>query len=212
MQNLAPLIAVFERTRAMLAAPGNDFIWSFWEDGAEALAEIDGILAVLRAGSLPGDLAMRVLFAPTGPIQEVSLSSGWGDLFIELADSFDSALIAALREDDPPPQLPDSCHCLSVPPVNLTTTAWLGLDRDLAEVSVELCGDCGRHWLRYFHEVESFTGSGRWYLGVIALAQLADLTADRARDILAELDLYYYGGSYYRGENGRMSGPITPGF
>jgi len=29
------------------------------------------------------------LFAPTGPIQEVSLSSGWGQEFLELAERFD---------------------------------------------------------------------------------------------------------------------------
>jgi hypothetical protein len=31
------------------------------------------------------------LFAPTGPIQEVSLSSGWGDMFLELAKRMDAA-------------------------------------------------------------------------------------------------------------------------
>jgi hypothetical protein len=211
MQNLAPLIAVFERTRAVLAAPGNDFIWSFWEDVDEALVEIDGILAALRAGSLPSDQSMRVLFAPTGPIQEVSLSSGWGDLFIDLADDFDNALIAALRGDDRSPAPSGSCRCLSELPLNLTTITWLGLDGDLAEISVEVCCDCGRHWLRYFHEVEAFTGSGRWYLGAISPGQLAELTVDRAREILEGLDWYYYGGSYYRGESGRMTGPITPG-
>jgi len=34
---------------------------------------------------------MRVLFAPTGPIQEVSLSSGWGDAFLKIAEQFDRA-------------------------------------------------------------------------------------------------------------------------
>ena len=34
---------------------------------------------------------MAVLFLPTGPIQEVSLSSGWGDEFVALADRFDAA-------------------------------------------------------------------------------------------------------------------------
>ena len=34
-------------------------------------------------------MVIRVLFAPTGPIQEVSLSSGWGHEFIKLAERFD---------------------------------------------------------------------------------------------------------------------------
>jgi len=35
---------------------------------------------------------MSVLFAPTGPIQEVSLSSGWGQGFLKLAEDFDAAV------------------------------------------------------------------------------------------------------------------------
>ena len=31
----------------------------------------------------------------TGPIQEVALSSGWGDAFLDLADRFDAAMLAA---------------------------------------------------------------------------------------------------------------------
>jgi len=44
---------------------------------------------VLERGELPDRLAMRVLFAPTGPLQELSLSSGWAQEFLELADAFD---------------------------------------------------------------------------------------------------------------------------
>ena len=42
---------------------------------------------------------MAVLFLPTGPIQEVSLSSGWGDEFVALADRFDRAVLRAPAGD-----------------------------------------------------------------------------------------------------------------
>jgi ferredoxin len=42
-----------------------------------------------------GDLS--VLFAPTGPIQEVGVSSGWGEAFLELAERFDRAAGRAYR-------------------------------------------------------------------------------------------------------------------
>ena len=35
---------------------------------------------------------MQVLFAPTGPVQEVSISSGWGEEFLTLASRFDTEL------------------------------------------------------------------------------------------------------------------------
>lgn len=82
------LIAIFEEARALLSLPGNRFDWSSWQDADEALREIDAVLALLQSGALP-KRRVAVLFAPTGPIQEVSLSSGWGDDFLRLADRFD---------------------------------------------------------------------------------------------------------------------------
>ena len=80
------LIALLKEARALLALESNDFSWSSWKDQNQAISEIDSIIAKLENGSIPD---MRVLFAPTGPIQEVSLSSGWGNQFMELAERFD---------------------------------------------------------------------------------------------------------------------------
>jgi hypothetical protein len=85
------LLNVLRQARALLALPGNDFAWSSWEDAAAALAELDRHIATIESGQLPPRLDLSVLFAPTGPIQEVSLSSGWGDEFLALAARFDAA-------------------------------------------------------------------------------------------------------------------------
>ncbi len=95
------LIDVLQRARAMLALEGNDFSWSSWEDSDAALAELDGLIETLRAGGLPERLALAVLFAPTGPLQETSLSSGWGQEFIDLAAEFDRAIANYPRENKP---------------------------------------------------------------------------------------------------------------
>jgi hypothetical protein len=83
---LQGLIAVLRDARKLLALPENDFAWSSWEDREAALAEVDGHIATLERGSVPD---LSVLFLPTGPIQEVSLSSGWGPEFLSLAERFD---------------------------------------------------------------------------------------------------------------------------
>jgi hypothetical protein len=85
------LEAVFAQARELLSLPGNDFSWSSWSDAAAALEEIDDMLSVIRSPGRPDPTAMKVLFLPTGPIQEVSISSGWGDEFLELARRFDAA-------------------------------------------------------------------------------------------------------------------------
>jgi len=88
----AALIAVFEEARGLLALADNDFSWSSWVDFEAAALEIDGILGQLRREERPDILAMEVIFAPSGPMQEVSLSSGWADAFLDLAGRFDAAL------------------------------------------------------------------------------------------------------------------------
>jgi hypothetical protein len=95
---LQPLLDVFRETRALLARQDNDFTWSSWEDAPAALLEIDALLSRLEAGTLPRRSEMEVIFLPTGPLQEVSLSSAWGDEFLHLADRFDSAMEEACRD------------------------------------------------------------------------------------------------------------------
>lgn len=100
------------------------------------------------------------------------------------------------------------CGCLAAPGDTLLTLKELGLDSRLAEASILVCRVCGRRWLRYFYEVEAFTGSGRWYLGHVTPEQASALTAEGAKGALEGLDWYYYGGSYFGGRSGRTAGEV----
>lgn len=84
-----PLIKVLRDAKVLLALPGNEFVWSTWESAVDALREIDGIIEQLQSGKRFNKTRVTVLFAPTGPIQEVSESSGWGAEFLKLAHRFD---------------------------------------------------------------------------------------------------------------------------
>lgn len=89
--NTAALLDIFQRARDLVARPDNDFAWSSWRDAEHALEEIDGIISRLRTGDTPDTFSMSILFAPTGPMQELSMSSGWGNRFLQLASEFDEA-------------------------------------------------------------------------------------------------------------------------
>jgi len=91
------LVEVLREAREFLARPGNDYAWSSWEDASEALREIDGIISRIESGDIPNRSDIEVLFLPTGPIQEVSVSSGWGREFVDLANRFDMAIEQASR-------------------------------------------------------------------------------------------------------------------
>ena len=85
------LLQVLRETRALLARPGNDFAWSTWDDATEALAELDVFISDIEAGRRFDGSKLSILFAPTADVQEVSVSSGWGDEFCRVAERFDSA-------------------------------------------------------------------------------------------------------------------------
>ena len=86
MKDLQKLIGILKETRAFIARDENDFLWSSWIGQDGALSEIDSIIAELEHGSIP---EIGILFAPIGPIQEASISSGWGNEFLQLAEQFD---------------------------------------------------------------------------------------------------------------------------
>ena len=88
---------VLRDARSLIELPENCFDWSSWENAGAAVQEIDGLIAVLEGGRSPSRVSMSVLFAPTGPIQEVSLSSGWAEEFLTLATRFDAAERAFYR-------------------------------------------------------------------------------------------------------------------
>lgn len=85
------LVRVLQEARGLLSRPENVFGWSSWEGFEDAVNEIDGIVRALEKSERVEPLDVAVLFAPTGPIQEVSLSSGWGKEFLRVADQFDAA-------------------------------------------------------------------------------------------------------------------------
>jgi hypothetical protein len=74
----------------------------------------------------------------------------------------------------------------------------LGMDRHFGEVTLLRCKRCRQLWLHYYYVNEAFTGSGRWYHGVIAPELESSVTLDTAHDILEKLDEYWCGGEPFR--------------
>lgn len=86
------LTEVLHRTRELLAHPGIDFGWSHWNNQEDALREFDSFARQIEVGDLSRRQELELLFAPTGPLQEVSINSGWGEEYLRLAEKFDSLI------------------------------------------------------------------------------------------------------------------------
>ncbi len=183
---------VFREVERLIQLPQNDFSWAGWENSADALAEIRQTSDRVRQNEMPfgGD----VLFAPTGPLQEVSLSSGWGHEFCAIADEFDLAMSA-----------PDDCLCHLDPFSYLEQQTRIGMDAFYADVFEAACRRCGQVWLRYQFEMESESRSGRWFLGAVE----GEVTVSGAKAQLEDLAEYWCGGSYFDGQVALTSGPIN---
>ena len=83
------LVHILASAIELVSLPENDFLWSSWEDADEAIEEISALIGIIEGGVIPPMEKIAVLFAPTGPLQEVSLNSGWGDQFLMIASQFD---------------------------------------------------------------------------------------------------------------------------
>jgi len=83
------LIHVLESAIELVQIPDNDFSWSSWEDAEQATAEINKMISIINSGELPSRVDVAVIFAPTGPLQELSLSSGWSKPFLKVAEKYD---------------------------------------------------------------------------------------------------------------------------
>ena len=89
METLSQLQQAVLELRDLLARPDNDFSWSSWPSQEAALLEMDQHLDWLNRGGVPN---LWDLVAPTGRAQEVSLSSGWGDEYLLVAERIETAL------------------------------------------------------------------------------------------------------------------------
>lgn len=86
------LADILEETKALLARPGTIFSWSHWRDQSEAIADLERLKLAIAERRHDDLSRVRLLFAPRGPIQQVSIATGWGVEFLKLADRLDRAV------------------------------------------------------------------------------------------------------------------------
>jgi len=89
MESVEVLVRILEPSIELVETTDNDFSWTSWENTKEAVKEINQLMRMVKSGRLPSRKKVGILFAPTGPLQELSISSSWGDLFLTMAEKYD---------------------------------------------------------------------------------------------------------------------------
>jgi len=72
--------------------PETDVVWTSFTTPKQLIESINAYIKSLQEGDYEvlGNLSM--MFAPTGIYQELSISNGWGEDFLQLSDQFDKCL------------------------------------------------------------------------------------------------------------------------
>ena len=97
-RTLDDAIVVLEEIAQRLREPDTDVAYSRYNSREEAVADINSHLGRLRVGDHSGIGDLESLFGPTGSLQEISLTNGWGERFLDLAARFDGAVEERARK------------------------------------------------------------------------------------------------------------------
>ena len=101
------------------------------------------------------------------------------------------------------------CGCHKSGPSQTKDRRGLRSDSHFADIEVFRCGLCDQAWLRYHYENESYSRSGRVYLGAISEQALQSIQPGQAKALLESLPSYVCGGPGVGGGPYRSSGELS---
>lgn len=84
------LLAVLERCRECVSTSVDSDLSNM--DVAEIYETLDNAIRRLKTHQSISKSNLRFLFSPTGPLQDDSISNGWGEEYLILAAQFDSLI------------------------------------------------------------------------------------------------------------------------
>jgi hypothetical protein len=91
------VIRILQEVVEVLEKPGTDVAWSSYNSLEEAVGDICQHIERLRRSDLSKIGDITLLFAPTGSLQEISISNEWGEGFLLLGARFDRAVESIRR-------------------------------------------------------------------------------------------------------------------
>ncbi|MCJ7649999.1 MAG: hypothetical protein MUP85_15415 [Candidatus Lokiarchaeota archaeon] len=86
------VINVLKKTKAIIKNTTTDVAWSRFENEEGVIEALDDHMEKLISHDFSAIWDLILFFAPTGSLQEISISSGWGDDYLTLASECDTAI------------------------------------------------------------------------------------------------------------------------
>ena len=92
-ENLSNLIALIEKIKDLVNQPGTTTpLWIHYDSIEEVVGELERHILLLHKEDFSIIKELTLLFAPTSDLQELSISNGWGNQFLEIAEEFDEII------------------------------------------------------------------------------------------------------------------------
>ena len=82
-----------KEVKEIIDSPNTDVTWSRYNTAEEVIKDLASCIEQLKQKDKSVIEKLKILFAPTGVFQEISIDSGWSDKYLELANRFDEVLM-----------------------------------------------------------------------------------------------------------------------
>ncbi|MHA2280703.1 MAG: hypothetical protein ACXAC5_07615 [Promethearchaeota archaeon] len=97
-EKIVNIIKILEKILDIVKNTETDLTWSRFNTVDELIDELlDHVKRLMRRDFSKLD-SLILLFAPTASLQDISVSSGWGSLFISISETLDKAIEELKRE------------------------------------------------------------------------------------------------------------------
>ena len=91
-EKVANLITILNKIKAIIEKNTTSVAWSRFESKEEVISKLDNHIERIQSHKFNKMWDLVILFAPTGSLQEISISNGWEDVYLVLASEFDTAI------------------------------------------------------------------------------------------------------------------------
>ena len=91
-ENIKKMFCLIQEVIEIIRLPSTNTLFSEWNTPADAINHLNQLLEKLKNNDKQAIFELKILFGPTGSLQDLSISSGWGYKFLYLANRFDKLI------------------------------------------------------------------------------------------------------------------------
>lgn len=93
MEKQEEIIKIVDTVIEIVTTNEQDIVWSYYDSVSDLVADLNDIKKRIGNSEKRWRIELTLLFAPTGALQEIALSSGWSEKYLKLASRIDYLVI-----------------------------------------------------------------------------------------------------------------------